>query len=64
MNAHVTHSYVYYLHSTALSDIIAAIIGGVVAVIVVVAMTVIIMVITAFVARSHRARFSCHQDVG
>ena len=41
----------------------AAIIGGVVAVIVVIAVTVIIIaLIAAFITRSHRAKFSVHQD--
>ena len=40
----------------------AAIIGGVVAVIIVVAVTVIIITIAAFITKSHRAKFSVHQD--
>ena len=40
----------------------AAIIGGVVAVIIVVAVTVIIITIAAFIMKSHRAKFSVHQD--
>ena len=40
----------------------AAIVGGVVAVIVVIAITIIIITIAAFITRSHRAKFSVHQD--
>ena len=39
-----------------------AIVGGVVAVIVVIAITIIIITIAAFITRSHRAKFSIHQD--
>ena len=47
----------------AQSDNTAAIIGGVVAVITVVAVTIVVVAsLAAFVTRSHRAKFTIHQD--